>query len=507
VSSLLNAAVGRPRASVPELWEARVEHAPDRPFLHHEGRTWSYAEAWAQIGGFAALLAEHGAGPQSRVATFLSNRPESLWGWFGAQLAGAVHVGLNREHRGDILADMLARSGAGVLLTERAALADLPQDVAQRVLVAEDLEVPPSVPAPGAGRRAAAPADLAAVLYTSGTTGRSKAVLICHNHLARGGARFAESIDQRADDRWHAWMPMSHIFGQLHVTMATLAAGGSIALYPRFSVRAFWEQINESGCTIAGGLGNMLRMLWHAEDREANAENPLRVGLFATPPPELREPFRAHFRIELVDSYGMTEAEPVTVPVKDMPPTSCGVENPDFELTLLDDDGHRVPDGEIGHMAIRPREPDVMFRGYEHDEAATVQAWRDLWFHTGDAGRRDAAGFYYLVDRRKHVIRTRGENVSPSELEALIRAHPGVRDCGAVGVASDGVDDDVKIVVVLEDGAALEAAELHGWCAERMAAFMVPRHIEVRPQLPYSTLGKIDRDALRERESTVWAAS
>jgi crotonobetaine/carnitine-CoA ligase len=507
VSELLKAALGRPRASVPELWEAQVQRAPERPFLWWDGETWSYADAWAQIGGFAGLLADHGAGPQSRVATFLSNRPESLWAWFGAQLAGAVHVGLNREHRGDILADMLARSGAGVLVTERSALADLPRDLSQRVLLAEELDVRPSAPPPGAGSRAAGPADLAAVLYTSGTTGRSKAVLICHNHLARGGARFAESIGQRPDDRWHAWMPMSHIFGQLHVTMATLAAGGSIALYPRFSVRSFWQQVNESGCTIAGGLGNMMRMLWHAGDRAANADNPLRVGLFATPPPELREPFREHFGLTLVDSYGMTEAEPVTVPVPGMPPTSCGAENPDFELAILDDDGHRMPDGKVGQMAIRPREPDVMFRGYEHDEAATVEAWRDLWFHTGDAGRRDADGFYYLVDRRKHVIRTRGENVSPSELEALIRAHPSVRDCGAVGVASDGVDDDVKLVVVFEDEAELAPADLHGWCAAQMAAFMVPRHIEIRSQLPYSTLGKVDRDALREAESTVWTAS
>jgi carnitine-CoA ligase len=505
VSELIASLLGSPRASVPELWEAQVRAGPDRPFLLAGGREWTYGEAWAQIGGTAQLLAGAGVGPGDRVATFLSNRPEALWAWFGAQLLGAVHVAINREHRGDMLADMLRRSGA-TLVTEEAALGDLPPGCVERMLVLEQVEVQPITPEPGSGARAAKPADLASVLYTSGTTGRSKAVLICHNHLARGGARFAESIGQRDSDRWHAWMPMSHIFGQLHVTMATVASGGSLALYPRFSPSRFWEQVDADACTIFGGLGNMLRMLWHADDREAHSRSTLRIGLIATPPPELRQPFIDHFGVTLVDSYGMTEAEPVTVPAAGMPPTSCGVENPDFELAILDEDGVRVADGELGQMAIRPRQPDVMFRGYEGDEAATVAAWRDLWFHTSDVGRRDADGFYYLVDRRKHVIRTRGENVSPSELEALLRVHPAIRDCGAVAVESTGVDDDVKVVVVLEDGETMEAEELVGWCSGRMAGFMVPRHVEFRPELPYTTLGKVEREALATPVSTVWSA-
>jgi crotonobetaine/carnitine-CoA ligase len=506
VSELIASVAGRPRASVPELWEAQVAAGPDRPFLRWQGREWTYGKAWAHIGGMAQLLSAHGVGPGDRVATFLSNRPEALWTWFGAQLLGAVHVAINREHRGDMLADMLSRSRA-VLLTEAAALADLPPGCADAVLVAEQLDIDPAEPAAGAGRRAASPADLASVLYTSGTTGRSKAVLICHNHLTRGGARFAESIGQRDTDRWHAWMPMSHIFGQLHVTMATVAAGGSLALYPRFSPSRFWDQVDQDDCTIFGGLGNMLRMLWHADDREAHRDNPLRIGLIATPPTELRDPFIERFGVALVDSYGMTEAEPVTVPVAGMPPSSCGVENPDFELAILDEDGAHVADGELGQMAIRPRAPDVMFRGYEGDAESTVSAWRDLWFHTGDVGRRDDDGYYYLVDRRKHVIRTRGENVSPSELESLVCTHPAVRDCGAVGIEATGVDDDIKVVVVLENGAALDPAELQAWCAGRMAAFMVPRHIELRAELPYSELGKVDREALKQPQSSVWSAA
>jgi crotonobetaine/carnitine-CoA ligase len=491
-----------------------VRRCPGAPLLRWEGHEWSYAQGWAAVADLAGVLRGHGVREGDRVAAFLSNRPEMLWTWFATHAIGAVLVALNREHRGDILADMLTRSRARLLVTERDGLEALPDAGARpRTIVLESdaphLGLPPD---PAAGDAAmesfapapVAPADDASIMFTSGTTGRSKAVLLCHNHLARGGARFAESIGQTAADRWHAWMPMAHIFGQLHVTMATLASGGSLALYPRLSVSRFWAQVDADRCTIAGGLGNMLRMLWHAPDRPAHHRNGLRVGLFATPPPELRQPFAQALDIELVDSYGMTEAEPVTVPAPGMPPTSCGRENPDFELAILDDDGRRLPDGRRGNMAIRPRVPDVMFRGYEGDEAATVAAWRDLWFHTGDVGMRDADGFYYLLDRRRHVIRTRGENVSPSELEAIVRTHPDVRDCAAVGIPSEGLDDEVKLVVVAADGVRLEPARLHAFCAERMAAFMVPRCIELREALPYSTLGKIDRPALVATAPDAW---
>jgi carnitine-CoA ligase len=499
---LLANLTGSDRSTVPAVLSAQVARSGERPFLRWGGREWTYAEAWDEIGGWARLLADAGVGPGDRVASFLSNRPETLWAWFAAHVAGAVYVGLNREHRGAILEDMLVRSRARVVVTEREGLALLPADP-PRI----DVDALPALDCGAPRLPDVHPADDASILFTSGTTGRSKAVRICHNHLVRGGSRFAESVGQTPDDRWHAWMPMSHIFGQLHVTMATVASGGSLALYPRLSVSRFWSQVEDDRCTIFGGLGNMLRMLWHAPDRDAHRDNPLRVGLLATPPPELRDRFAAAFGVELVDSYGMTEAEPVTVPGPGMPPTSCGRENADFELAVLDDDGNRLPDGAVGELAIRPRVADVMFRGYEGDAEATVAAWRDLWFHTGDVGRRDADGWYYLLDRRKHVIRTRGENVSPSELESIVRRHPAVRDCAAVGIASESVDDDVKLVVVAEDGAALDPAELHAWCAGEMASFMVPRCIELRTELPYSTLGKVDRPALVDTPDSAWRAA
>lgn len=520
MSELLAAAVGAKRSTVPALLEAQEQARPDAPFLLSGERRWSYAEALAEARAMAGALSVLGAGPGQRVASFLGNRPETFWAWFGTHFAGAVYVALNRAHRGEILADMLRRSGATVLVTDREALADLPAPeevgVASYLIVdgppaGADPALVPYLPAPAASfdRPPLAPSDLASILFTSGTTGRAKAVAISHNHLCRGGARFAESLEQTSDDRWHAWMPMFHIFGQLHVTMATLAAGGSLALYPTFSRSRFWDQVRASRSTIVGGLGNMMRMLWTAPDRDANRDNPVRVALIATPPLEIRDQFAAHFQVRLVDSYGMTEAEPVTVPRpgEDLPPGAQGIANPDFEVAILDPEGNRARPGEKGEIAVRPKAPDVMFQGYEGDGDATVAAWKDLWFHTGDWGRLDAEGFLYLVDRRRYVIRMAGENVSPSEVEAIIRQHPAVADCAVVGVPAELGDEEIVATVVAAEGSDPAPADLHEFCRERMARFMVPRYIAIRPELPYSELGKVDREALqREGAAGAWDA-
>ncbi len=177
------------------------------------------------------------------------------------------------------------------------------------------------------------------------------------------------------------------------------------------------------------------------------------------------------------------------------------------EVAILDPEGNRARPGEKGEIAVRPKAPDVMFQGYEGDGDATVAAWKDLWFHTGDWGRLDAEGFLYLVDRRRYVIRMAGENVSPSEVEAIIRRHPAVADCAVVGVPAELGDEDILATVVAVEGSDPAPADLHEFCRERMARFMVPRYIAIRPELPYSELGKVDREALqREGAAGAWDA-
>lgn len=453
------------------------------------------------------------------MAGYLHNRPDALWALLGTHAAGSVYTALNRQHKGTILADQVRRSCAGILVTEASALEALPDlaDTAVRSLVVvnrattsdwvgghEALQSPPwTGPDPG-------PGDPATIMFTSGTTGRSKAAVIPHNQLCRGAANLAEAVEMTPDDVFHAWLPFFHIAGQLHTTMCTAVAGGTLGLVPRFSASRFWTEVRRSRATVITGLPAIARILWEkpVTDDERAATSHLRLGIFGPMTPELHRPLEKRLGIRIADTYGMTEAEPLTVPVPGVrqPVGSCGVAAPDFEIRIAADDGAALPPGERGEILARPRRPDVLFLGYEGDEEATSAAWRNGWFRTGDLAHQDEHGWVYYVDRLAHFIRRRGENVSAWELQRLIEEHPAVAEAFVLGVPSPMGEEDVKAVVVPSRGAPLDPAALHAWCRGRMAAFMVPRFIEVRDEMPHISVGKVDKDKLRGVAEGVWVA-
>lgn len=516
--------VGSATATIPELLAARVQSTPEAQFLRWHGRVWNYLQALEEarrFSGWALEMAFATRGPK-RIASFLPNRPEAVWTWFGSLLSGAVYVPLNRAHRGEILVDMIARSGAEILVTDVEGRELLPpiEGTDIRTLLVIDAadeysggdEIRQASWAEVSNARElqgplAQPEDVAELIYTSGTTGRSKAVLIPHNYLCRGAGWVAWSLGMQPDDVMHAWLPLNHIGGQIDSILALVVAGGSCALYPTFSRSRFWVEVEESGATVFVGFSNVAQMLWSLPERDSDRACSLRAGIIGGIPPELHRRFEERFGVRLFDVYGMTEAEPLVLPSPrlEYPVGSCGIPNPDMDVVILDEDDNQVAPGEIGEIAFRPRVPDVMTRGYEGDAAATLSAMRNLWFHTGDLGRKDGDGFIYFVERKKHAIRRRGENISSFELEQIVARHPAVAECCAVGVPSPLGDEDVKIVVVPRSGVAIDPVELHAWCGEQMAAFMVPRYIEVMEQLPRSAIGKVAKESLR-RPGKAWDA-
>jgi crotonobetaine/carnitine-CoA ligase len=513
MSQLLIDLVGRDRATVPELLSARVERTPDSPFVIWEDRTWSYAAAYEEILAAAAAVEELVSGaPDARVASYLENRPEAMWAWLGTLVAGVIFVPLNRAQRGAVLADMVRRSGADAVITDPTGSGELEACLGRAsdtaVVTLNSLAYRPRAGSRPSMRVAAQPGDVAELMYTSGSTGPAKAVRIPHNQLCRGGARFAECVQMSPRDRWHGWLPLYHIFAQLHMTMATIVSGASVALIGRFSLSKFWSQVGSLGTTIFGGFGNLAHMLWALPEDATDADNPTRVVVIAQARPDLIRPFEERFGLWVVDTFGMTEAGPVTLPREygRLPVGACGVPTDDFEVAILDEDGNHVAPGEKGEIAIRPRVPDVMFHGYDGDPEATVAAWRNLWFHTGDAGRRDADGTTYFVDRLKHRIKRRGENVSPYDVELIAGSHPAVARSAVVGVPSADGDEEVKLIVTPRKGARLLPDQIHAYCQAAMARFMVPRYIEVRDDLPYSVLGKVDKAALKAHSAVTWDA-
>jgi crotonobetaine/carnitine-CoA ligase len=506
----LVALVSKGTSTIGEVLAARVAQTPESPFIIHEARHWTYAAAWEASRRFAGFLAALGL-IGGRVATFLPKCPEALFTWFGANISRNAYVALNREHRGDVLRDLMQRAGAGILVTDQAGWETLGKSLPHnltRVLFIDDVPaaMPPGVEAFSWSAIAASdpaeplscrPGDLATLLYTSGTTGRSKAVLLPHNMYCRGAAHLAACFGYRSDDRFHDWMPLSHIGGQLHVTMTAIVAGACLVQFPAFSRQTFWAEVRGSGATVLSGFASILSLLLEAPPHPDDRRHSLRIGLIGNMPAEVLTAFERRFGVVLLDTYGMSECEPLTLPVAGVtPPGSCGRICPDFDVAILDEDDRSLPVGEVGRICVRPREAHVMMLGYEGDAEATVAAWRNLWFHTTDRGRFDAEEFFYFVDRMKYSIRRGGENISTREVEQVFLAHPDIVACAAIGVPDPVMGEEVKIVLVPRPGSQPKAAELHSFARTRMANFMVPRFFEFANALTYTDVGKLKREDL-----------
>jgi carnitine-CoA ligase len=457
------------------------------------------------------------------VATYLPNCPEALWTWFGTHLAGSVYVPVNRGHKGQLLGDLLHRAGARVLVTETSALTELEglgRNHIEHIVLVDASCVPETAAARtwwtwadaatvGAWQGVVpVPQHLASVMYTSGSTGRSKAVLLAHNMQVRGASHVAASMGLRDDDVWHGWQPHFHMMSQLYVILASMVAGASVSLQPRFSRSSFWRQVHaDGGCTLIGGMASVMRMVWSQPDDEHSRSNPARLALVSGPFGDLHEAFESRYGVRIVDCFGMTEAEPVTLPsLTGAAPGRHGRPDGDFDLAILDAEDRPTPVGEVGEIACRPRVPGVIFQGYEGDAERTVETWRNLWFHTGDLGLIDDEGYLHFLDRRKHGIRRLGENISAFELEKLIQEHEHVIEAIVIAVARGDGEHDIKVVVVCEADADLTCEQLHRWCEAKMAKFMVPRYIELRDDLPRLAVGKVDRGALTSVDG-IWDAT
>lgn len=501
----LQSLLGAEHATVPEVFEAQAAARAGDVLLRWDGQSWSYGEGWEIARRFAGWL--HAHGHERRVAAYLGNRPEAVWGWLGTLAAGASWAPLHRGQSGDILLDMLARTGASLLVTDSAALAEqprlrecgLPILLADRETDEESLAGWQAIEAsePIAARVARKPTDIACLMFTSGTTGRAKAVQIPHNQFCRGGAHVAEALAMDGTDRLHLWLPFYHLAGQLDMMTAGALAGARMLLYDGFSASNFVEQVDEEGATIFGGFTVLLEILLRRfpDGRRTT----LRAGMIGYVPAALRESFEQRFEVELHDIYGMTEAEPIALGGRGTrpPPGSCGRASPDFEIAILDDDGFALAPGTTGEIAIRPKVPGVMTAGYEDDAEATLAVTRDLWFRTGDFGKLDEQGFLYFAERKKHIIRRRGENISPWELEHRVAGHPAVEACAAVAVPSEMGEDDIKLVIVPAEGAPCDLREIDEWCRENLPRFMRPRHYETRAELPLTDTGKVVYEALK----------
>jgi carnitine-CoA ligase len=505
---------------------AAARHA-DGVFLDFGGERHRYGEMWTQATGLARGLRAVGVGPGDTVAVMLDNNLDNLAAWYGANLLNAIWVGVNTALRGEFLRHVVADSGAKVIICEAefvprlAAVAGRLGAAAPLVLVrgepaagSDELATCPldavRLDGPDTGWHEAAEDDVSMLVYTGGTTGPSKGCVIAHGYVLNLCRRYIESTGRTAGELNWSPLPMFH-FNLLALTVTSSAwLGGTAAIAPRFSVSGFWPEVERTGARIVNLLGSMGSLIAQMPDSDAmkRCYGQLRVVHGAPFSAEVQQIWHERFGAEMVGGamYGLTEAVPLTLPPPggaDGPPGTSGRRNEaDFEVRIVDDADRELGPGQVGEIVARPQRPNVMFQGYWRRPEATVAATRNLWFHSGDLGTFDAAGFFTFVDRKKDYLRRRGENISSVELETAFLEHPDIEQVAVHSVPSELSEDDVKVTVVLATGSALTARELFEWSKERVPYFALPRYIEFRPVLPASPTGRVLKYQLRAEGRT-----
>ena len=445
-----------------EFLDRALTAGGDRPFLVFRGRTWSYAETLSEMREVEEDLRAKGLSPGDRLAIHLPTGPEHLFLWLATARAGIVscpiHADLAPPEVDEALALLRPRAlvdAAGLRLRKGAV---------------------------------ASPEAVATILATSGTTGRAKAAMLSGRMAVLTGEGFAQWLRLTPEDRLFTCLPLSHINARFYSTLGALAAGASLALEERFSASRFWTWMRESGATEVNVIGAMLKILMDRPPSRDDRRHPLRL-VYAAPAigREAHLAFEERFGVRLVIGYGLTES-------------TFGLIHPQDDTRDLDGMGApRGTDAEVrlveGELQLRN---PATFSGYLDDDDATREAWTpDGWLRTGDLAQRGPDGQYTFLGRKKLVIRRRGENLSPGEVEAALERHPAVREAGVLGVPSPLGEDDVLACVVLRKGCAASEEELAAHCAAHLAAFKVPTRWRFLDALPRTPTQRVAYDVLR----------
>ncbi|HEV3213334.1 MAG TPA: AMP-binding protein [Acidimicrobiales bacterium] len=514
-------------ALVRDVLARRAASDPASPFLRFGPDVATYGEVHAAATAASRAVRDVGVEPAELVGVMLANSIAYVELYFGLAYRGAAVVLVNTDFRGYLLEHVLNDAGCRTLLAGGEFLATLAasedalaqletivvvgaipdgEDPGQafsriRVVPLDTLRAAPGEGAPAPSEDAATPGSLHCVVYSSGTTGPSKGIMISNAHALTKADEVLRICAFTPEDVLYSPLPLFYSMGLLRGVLSVALVGSSIVLRDRFSVSAFWEDVRAHSATVAHCVFSIPRMLATVPEAPDDHDNSLRCMFNAQHDAE----FERRFGVTLVESYGLTEAgnaiynrlgEPV---VKG----SCGRVSDDWEVRLADASGREVPVGETGELLLRPREPASVMLGYLHQPDATAAAFRDLWLHTGDLARRDADGFYYYQGRTKDVIRRRGQNISAWEVEEILRSHPDVGEAAALARPSDVGEDDLRVVLVAsEEGVSLDLVAIGEFCERRMPAFMVPRYLEQVAALPRTPSGRVEKYKLDRAASS-----
>ena len=514
--------------TLPRILEHQAEVRADRPCLSwtDAGKAHSFSAVNAIANRLARGFQKMGVKKGDFVVIFAPNCLEYIFaGWALAKL-GAIEVTVGDSYKGEFLRHQVGLSKPRIIVTtpalsERLAFIEDEIAHAEHVILIGDEEATPfrrmttsrfddlyEDDASNLGI-AVGPRDTAAVLFTSGTTGLSKGVLMSHSQFYFFAEEDLQLVRLTDQDVYSTAFPLFHGNAQFLTVYPSLIAGAHCVLYERFSASDFIGRIHRSGSTVCNLLGATMAFILAQPPSDIDKAHKL-TRIYAAPlAPDLGAKFTERFGVEtFVDGFGQTEISNVfqTPWGAPRPAGASGVlVDQFFDVRLVDPETDEdVPEGEIGELVVRSKMPFIMCDGYLAMPEKTVETWRNLWFHTGDALRRDANGWYYFVDRVKDALRRRGENISSFEVESVVRSHPAVAECAVVAAKADeeGGEDEVKAFIVPVEGQEVVFEDVIAWCDPRMPGFMVPRYLEVIDVLPQTPSQKVQKKALRELGNT-----
>jgi crotonobetaine/carnitine-CoA ligase len=505
------------------LVKKQTDQNPERIFIQQaeDGESLSFKalyELTNRMGhGLQSLEVKQG----DTVLTMVPARLESVYLWLGCCNIGSIEVPVNNAYKGNMLSHIVNDSKAKVMFIDNQfvdrilkeedkleyleTLVVLRSNEQQRselrkrsqleILLWDDF-ISHTKTTETVLSETIAYRNAACLLYTSGTTGPSKGVIWSYAQGHENGSAGASYLD--GDDIFYSPFPSNHISQKLFV-YRFLEKGGKIVLRNGFSVRAFWSDIRKFNCTGSGLLGAMADFLIKQPATPADADNPLKA-IFLVPLIKEVNEIRKRFDIKVYSFFNMTEICPVTF-ISDEELSnnqSCGRLREGFDARLVDHNDQEVPVGKVGELILRPHNPWVFMRGYWSNPEKTIEAWQNLWMHTGDMFYKDEDGFYYYSDRKKDAIRRRGENISSMEVEREIIAHPHVLECAVIGIPSEYGEEEVKAVVLTAKERSLKPEDLIYFLKENMPHYMIPRFIEFVDEIPKTPTLKVQKTSLRE---------
>lgn len=501
--------------------EQRAKSRPTDRFVRFEDSDLTYEQFHLSGNKAGNAFLQLGLTKGVTCAVMLPNCPEFLAVWLGLTRIGVIEVPINTAFRGDLLTYILNKAECKAIVissqwAER--IHQIESDLLhlQHVIVVDDGNhlIPHKMDWYSYGElisRASdhhiddhiQPEDSSLILFTSGTTGPSKGVTLTHRANFSVAKTACELMNYGPEDRLFTAFPLFHVNARYTTILVALLVDCDVVMHSKFSASRFWDICRREQITAFNFMGSLLTMLMKQPQRDGDADNPVQKAFGAPTPLEIYEAFEERFQVKISEVYGSTELGTALYnPASSFRKGSCGFPVPIYEVEIHDEHDNPCPPGVVGEIVARPKQPHIMFSGYYGMPEATVETWRNLWFHTGDIGLKDEDGYFYFIDRKKDVVRRRGENISSYEVERVINDHPKVLESAVVGVPSELSEEEVLAAIILKEGQTLNPEELLDFCQERMAHFAIPRFIKFVKELPTNSSQRVEKYKLRQEGIT-----